>query len=120
MAEGVLVWMFPRAVHAAPLPDGVPDGIIREYREAEVCASVEAWRGASALLRSVLEKTLIASGYNNGSLLKRIDQAAADGVITKPRARRAHDDIRVLGNDVLHDDWREVTEGEVELAVTSQ
>ena len=42
-----------------------------------------------------------------------IDKAAADGVITAARAKRAHEDVRVLGNDVLHDPWREVTEDDV-------
>lgn len=75
-------------------------------------------RAASALFRSVLEKTLKANGYvktndpNLRDLQKRID--AADGVITDARRKRAHDDIRSLGNDVLHDDWRQVTDDEVE------
>ena len=37
-------------------------------------------------------------------------------MITAARSKRAHDEIRVLGNDILHDDWREVTEDEFELA----
>ena len=37
-----------------------------------------------------------------------------DGVITEARRKRAHEDIRSLGNDVLHEDWREVTDDEVE------
>ena len=49
-------------------------------------------------------------------MAERIDKAAADGVITAARSKRAHDDVRVLGNDVLHDDWRVVTEEEVELS----
>jgi hypothetical protein len=68
------------------------------------------------LLRSTLEKTLRANGYEKGSLADRIDQAAADGAITAARSRRAHDDIRVLGNDVLHDEWREVTQDEFDQA----
>jgi hypothetical protein len=48
-----------------------------------------------------------------GSLEGKIDEAASDGVITEARRKRAHDDIRVLGNDVLHDEWREVKEEEV-------
>jgi hypothetical protein len=77
-------------------------------------------RAASALFRSVLEKTLKANGYTKGTdpslrdLQKRIDAAAADGVITQARQKKAHDDIRALGNDVLHDDWRIVTDDEVE------
>jgi hypothetical protein len=71
------------------------------------------------MLRSVLEKTLLANGYTkkkDGALEKRIDAAAADGVLGEPRRQRVHQDIRVLGNDILHDPWREVTEEEYELA----
>ena len=57
------------ALGRANLPSGVPEGVHKEYREAELCASVEAWRAASALLRSTLEKTLKGSGYTTGSLL---------------------------------------------------
>lgn len=108
---------YPHAIQAVSLPKGVPEGIVKEYREAELCTSVKAWRAASALVRSTLEKTLKANGYTNGSLQARIDQAADDGVITAARKQRAHDDIRVLGNEVVHDDWREVTSAETETAL---
>jgi len=107
----------PRALAASPLPAAVPEGVVKEYREAELCASVEAWRAASALLRSTLEKTLKVNGYATGSLQQKIDAAAADGVITSARKQKAHDDIRVLGNEVVHDDWRPVDEAEVQLAL---
>lgn len=108
---------YPRALSIAKLPAKVPEGIVKEYREGEVCASVEAWRAASALLRSTLEKTLKANGYTKGSLEAKIDEAAADGVITAARSQKAHDDIRVLGNEVVHDEWRAVTEDEVQAAL---
>lgn len=113
----VLESFSPRAIASAPLPAGVPDGIAKEYREAEVCASVEAWRAASALLRSTLEKTLKANGYTKGTLEAKIDDAAADGVITAARRQKAHEDIRVLGNEVVHDEWRAVDEAEVQSAL---
>lgn len=47
---------------------------------------------------------------------QQIDAAAADGVITQARKRRAHDEIRVLGNDVLHDEWQEIALDDVEAA----
>jgi hypothetical protein len=111
---------FPVSITAAPLPKAVPADIQAEFREAEQCAAFGAYRAAPALFRSVLEKTLKANGYiksndpNLRDLQKRIDAAAADGVITDARRKRAHDDIRSLGNDVLHDDWREISEEEVE------
>lgn len=107
----------PRALLSSPIPDGVPSTILNEFREAELCMSVEAWRGASALLRSTLEKTLEENGYLEGSLHKKIDDAASDGVITAARKQKAHDDIRVLGNEVVHDEWREIREDEVEAAL---
>ena len=107
---------YPLSIERAPLPAGTPAGVTAEYREAEVCASAGAWRAASALLRSSLEKTLSANGYTGGSLAARIDTAAGDGVITAARRQRAHDDVRVLGNDVLHDAWRAVTEEEYSAA----
>jgi hypothetical protein len=111
-AQGLLGEFFPRTIDRLPIPGLVPTGIKNEFEEAEKAASVGAWRAASALLRSTLEKTLRHNGYVDGSLKERIDQAAQDGAITAARSKRAHDDIRLLGNDILHDDWREVTEDE--------
>jgi hypothetical protein len=108
---------FPRSLSSSPIPNGVPEGIIKEYREAELCASVEAYRAASALVRSALEKTLKENGYTTGSLQKKIDDAADDGVITAARKQKAHEDIRVLGNEVVHDEWREISQAEVESAL---
>lgn len=108
---------FPRALASTPIPENVPEGIVKEYREAENCTSFEAWRAASALLRSTLEKTLKANGYKKGSLEAKIDEAATDGVITAARSQKAHENIRVLGNDVVHDEWREVDEEEVLSAI---
>jgi hypothetical protein len=107
---------YPACLDSAPLPKGVPTGVEAEYREAELCASAGAWRAGSALLRSALEKTLVENGYVKGSLKDRIDDAAKEGVITAARRQRAHDEVRVLGNDVLHDEWRKVSEDEYELA----
>jgi hypothetical protein len=114
VVDGALENFLPTAVSKFVIPVNLPAGIRSEFREAEVCASVGAWRAASALIRSVLEKTLRENGYSNGSLAQRIDEVAADRVITGARQRRAHDEIRVLGNDVLHDPWRLVTEAEYE------
>jgi len=118
--SAVLESFFPICADAAPLPTNVPPDIQAEFREAENCAASGANRAASALFRSVLEKTLKANGYVKGNdptlkdLQKRIDAAAADGIITDARRKRAHDEIRSLGNDVLHDDWRVVDDAEVE------
>ena len=118
--SAVLESFYPMSVDEANLPSAVPKDILAEFREAEKCASFGANRAASALFRSVFEKVLKANGYTKANdpelrdLQKRIDAAADDGVITSVRQKKAHDNIRSLGNDVLHDDWYEVNDKEVE------
>lgn len=114
--QGTLEDFYPISIQSASIPTDVPPGIATEFREAERCESYGTYRASSALYRSTLEKALKANGYNKGSLEDKIDLAAADGVITEARRKRAHEDIRVLGNDVLHDEWRQVTEQEVAAA----
>lgn len=112
-----LVHFYPEAKEALRLPDAVPGGIEREFREAETCMETGCYRAAAALLRSALDKTLRSNGYKVGkrtSLKKQIDEAAQDGVLTEARKNRAHEDVRVLGNDILHEAWRRIAEEEVE------
>lgn len=101
------------------LPKDVPEGIVKEFREGETCLEAGALRASAAMFRSVLDKTLRANGYKEKkgtTLEQQIDLAAEDGVITQARRRRAHDEIRVLGNDVLHDEWQQIPEADVEAA----
>lgn len=105
---------FPFSIEKAKIPDNIPLGIVSEFREAELCASFGGLRASSALFRSTLEKVLKQNGYIKGTLASRIDEAADDGIITELRRKRAHEDVRVLGNDVLHDEWRDITPEEVE------
>jgi hypothetical protein len=108
---GALLAFDPKTTTRAPLPASVPEGIELEFREAELCMSIEAHRGASALFRSALEKALTDSGYDDsvGKLFKKIEAAAKDGVITDARRKKAHDEVRVLGNDVVHEEWRDIS-----------
>lgn len=115
-SRNVLESFLPFALERAPLPGNIPEGIETEFREAELCTAFGAYRAASALFRSVIEKTMKANGYAKGDLKDKIDQAAADRVITEARKQLAHANIRVLGNDVLHDDWRSVDLDEVNLS----
>lgn len=110
---------YPEARDRLQLPKNVPKGIAKEFREGERCIEVSAIRAAAGMFRSVLDKTLRANGYklkNGTTLEQQIDMAADDGVITAARKRRAHEEIRVLGNDVLHDEWQEIPIEDVEAA----
>ena len=114
-----LLRFFPETKQRLSVPRSVPQGIVSEFREAETCLENQCIRAAAGLIRSVLDKTLRANGYKTkkeSNLYKQIEAAAEDGVITQARKRRAHDEIRVLGNDVLHDDWHEIPEDDVEAA----
>ena len=114
-----LQWFYPEVKDRLSLPKEVPEGIATEFREGEKCLESGTLRAAAAMFRSVLDKTLRANGYKEKkgtTLEQQIDFAAEDGVITQARKRRAHDEIRVLGNDVLHDEWQAVPEEDVEAA----
>jgi hypothetical protein len=110
---------YPEVKDSLGLPKEVPIGIQNEFREGEKCLNTGAIRAAAGMFRSVLDKTLRANGYKvkgGTTLEQQIDLAAIDGVITASRQRRAHEEIRVLGNDVLHDEWHEIAVDDVEAA----
>ncbi len=111
-----LTYFEPDVSQRLAIPKDVPEGIRTEFREAERCLESGTLRAAAAMFRSVLDKTLRANGYKTkgSNLEKQIDEAAEDGALTESRKRRAHDEIRVLGNDVLHDEWHEIPEADVE------
>lgn len=110
---------YPEAGELFKIPDETPQGIKTEFREAESCMDHGNLRAAAGLFRSVLDKTLRENGYklkDGTNLAQQIDLAAADGIITESRRRRAHDEVRVLGNDVLHDEWKPIPHEDVEAA----
>jgi len=112
-----LISFFPEVKQRLQLPHGVPQGIAEEFLEGEKCLESNCIRAAAGMFRSVLDKTLRANGYKDKkgtTLEQQIDAAANDGVITQSRRRRAHDEIRVLGNDVLHDEWQVIPIEDVE------
>ena len=104
---------------SASLPKETPKDIDAEFREGEACLQFGCNRAAAAMFRSALEKTLTAAGYKvdrHTKLYDQIEAAAADGSITDARRHRAHEEIRVLGNDVLHDVWKPLEPDEAILA----
>ncbi|MFW2572122.1 DUF4145 domain-containing protein [Legionella sp. 29fVS95] len=112
-----LINFYPITYESLALPRNTPDGIKSEFREAEKCLGFGCYRAAAGLFRSVLDKILRDNGYKKGNinLKAQIDEAAQDGVITESRKKRAHEEIRVLGNDILHEEWKEISKEDVEL-----
>lgn len=117
---------YPRLEHFWPdvrisvaLPKETPRDIEAEFREGEMCLQTGCNRAAAAMFRSALEKTLTAAGYKvdrHTKLYDQIEAAAGDGSITDARRHRAHEEIRVLGNDVLHDVWKPLEPDEAVIA----
>ena len=114
--EGKVEDFYPVGIDKAKVPNNIPDEILAELNEAELCASVQAWRAGSTMLRSVLEKVLAQNGYDEKRLVDKIDAANKDGIITDSRTQKAHNEVRALGNDILHDEWKEVTEEDFAIA----
>lgn len=112
-----LIGFYSETKQSVALPTETPEGIAAEFREAEKCLDNDCFRAAAGLFRSVLDKTMRANGYKTkkeNDLYKQIEAAADEGVITQARKKRAHDEIRVLGNDVLHDEWHAIEEEDVQ------
>jgi hypothetical protein len=106
---------YPSRLVPASLPQGVPEGVLRELREGELCAAGGAYRAGVAMLRSALEKLLAANGFTkkrDGNLKGSIDAAAVVGVITTSDARAAHEEVRDRANAIVHKDWRDVSAAE--------
>ena len=114
--EELMVDFYPVSIEHEKLPESTPEDLKAEFVEAEGCMAFKFYRAASALFRSVLEKTLKQNGYTQGSLQKKIEDATSDGIITESRKQQVSNNIRVLGNDILHDEWRKIECKEVELA----
>ena len=58
-----LLRFTPEARKRLELPTSVPEGIQREFIEAERCMENDCFRAAAGLFRSVLDKTMRANGY---------------------------------------------------------
>jgi hypothetical protein len=86
-------------------PD-VPENIAKAAREAWLCHTAGATRGACALARAVVEATAKHESVTKGTLVVKIDALAAAGLIRSAVRDQAHE-IRHIGNDVAHGDLDE-------------
>lgn len=107
---------YPHSLNHLRIPASTPEGIASEFFEAEVCASVGAYRAGAAMLRSTLEKTLKDHGYTEWKLSTNLKNLGEDGIIPIPLKEKATSIVKVLGDDVMHKEWREIEEEEFEEA----
>lgn len=102
-----LLTFYSEAPERLALPRDLPQYFVQEFREAEKCLDAGCLRAAMGLFRSVLVKVLRANGYKidkNLPLAAQLDAAAQEGIITRARHRKGQ---RVLGHDVIDDEWHE-------------
>jgi hypothetical protein len=81
----------------------VPDQIARAASEAHACLGFQAYRGAVALARAVVEATAKAKGITSGTLMQKIDNLHAQGHIRDFTKEAAHE-VRHGGNEIAHGD----------------
>lgn len=93
----------PKTVLGKEFPD-VPPAIAAPASEAFKCASIQAYRAAILMARSVIEASAKAKGVTTGSLMQKIDKLAENGEIRSKVAQATHG-IRMLGNDMAHGDF---------------
>lgn len=96
---------WPRHVGGKDFPD-VPEHIASAADEAHKSLSIDAHRGAIALARAVVEATAKDHEITKGTLDKKIDEMANQGVISEAMKDAAHE-IRFAGNEVAHGDLAE-------------
>lgn len=96
-----LTW-FPKRVEGASFPDA-PSKIAGVASEAYQCFSIDAYRAAVMLARTVVEATAKDHEITSGTLAAKI-KAMADQQLIRPAMKGAADEIRLLGNDMAHGD----------------
>ncbi len=90
--------MYPKPSHA----DGVIPDVARKYLQ-QAMDSLHAPAGSVILCASSVDAMLKAKEYKKGTLNQRIDDAAANHLITEDMAKWAHQ-VRLDANDPRHAD----------------
>ncbi|OAH10873.1 DUF4145 domain-containing protein [Streptomyces jeddahensis] len=101
MQQVHLTWT-PQSVSRPAFPD-VPDQIASAASEAHACLSIQAYRGAVALARAVVEATAKDHGIVRGSLASKINELGERNLIREFTRQLAHE-IREGGNEIAHGD----------------
>ncbi|MFJ3867629.1 DUF4145 domain-containing protein [Streptomyces nigra] len=101
MASADIEWTPRRALRPS-FPD-VPEQIAQAASEAHACLSIQAFRGAVALARAVVEATAKDKGITSGRLVDKIDALHRGGHIREFTRQVAHE-VRRGGNEIAHGD----------------
>lgn len=108
VSEKQIISFYPRADLSLPVPDDVPDKLRDEFQEAGLCISAGANRAGLAMLRSTIDRILVANGLIDGAICDRVERAKDLGLITCSRSALAHEYLNVMEDNLLHKNWRPV------------
>lgn len=101
VTDDAIVWE-PGVIRRPNFPD-VPAQIGTTASEAHACLSIQAYRGAVALARAVVEAAAKDHGISKGPLVAKIDEMHKKGLIRDITRELAHE-IREGGNEIAHGD----------------
>jgi hypothetical protein len=91
-------WPVPGAV----LHDSVPAAVRGAFDEACKCLASDCPRAGTAMARSALEGIVVDKGETKGLLVQRLKNLTDKGVLL-PTLAAWSKEVRLLGNDAVHD-----------------
>lgn len=68
------------------------------------------------MLRSTLEKTLRKHGYSEWQLSTNLKNLSEDNILPRWLVKQNSQIVKILGDEILHGDWREITPEEYQKA----
>jgi hypothetical protein len=110
---------YPLGWPDASVDKHVPPSIAADFSEALRCLWVKSYKATVAMCRRSVEASCKEKKANGKNLKERIENLAAQGLITDPLRKMAHR-VRLTANEELHgapDDLDTFTEPEAEAIV---
>jgi hypothetical protein len=90
--------VYPASIR---LSTSVPDGLRREWEEAQTCFRARAYAACVVMVRRTLEGTCADQGVKEKTLARSLNKLAADGLVDETLAQWA-DALRIAGNKGAH------------------
>jgi hypothetical protein len=108
-AHGAIEWRGHHwwPVAGSTLHPSVPEPVRSTFEEASKCLAAQCPRAAAAMARCALEATVSDQGESSGALAARLQRLADKGTLQPMLAKWAKE-VRLLGNDAVHDLTRSV------------
>ena len=105
---------YPVGMPNEKLDKSIPKDVAEDFQEAIRCQWAKSYRACVVMCRRALQASVLALKAKGDTLVKQIDDLAANGVITAPLRDFAHE-IRLTGNAGAHSDWlQDITEPDAE------